>query len=204
MEWDAFLPHVLPSAQSCPDALAIDHVIKAARRFCEETLVWNYECEPILSAAQVKDYALQLGDGEELIRVMAATVAGRDVDILRGSSGRAAARQRRSTSFIYMASGQLSFSVNPVPGADGIEILTDIAVRPSLTCQEWPDDLAQHVDDIAHGAIATLCLLPRRDWSDNTLAMARGGLFERRIDSVKRDVERGYGRSKRPAVSSWM
>jgi hypothetical protein len=204
MEWDAFLPHVLPSARSCPDGLAIDHVIKAARMFCERTLAWSYACEPIFSAAQVGDYALQLGDGEELVRVLAATVAGREVDVLRGSAGRAAMRQRRSRGFIYMATGQLSFTVNPVPGADDIEIVTDIAVKPALAAQEWPDDLAQYIDDIAHGAIATLCLLPKCDWTDNNLAAAQGGLFEGRIDAVKRDVERGYGRSKRPAVSSWM
>lgn len=202
MEWEAFLPHVLPDAKGCPDDEAIAAVIKAAREFCRETLAWSYETSPILTGAGVKEYALQLGEGEDLVRLLNVSVGGCDYPVRRGAHARAIVRHARGDRIAYM-NGPLSFHLNPTPGADGVAIVTDIAVMPSLSARQWPDDLAEYLEFVARGAVARLCEADGEDWtSDKTATLARGE-FAQHMADVKREVERGYGRAPRPFVSSF-
>lgn len=203
MEWEAFLPHVLPDAKGCPDGEAVYAVIQAAREFCEKTLAWSFECDPILSGAGVKEYVLQLDAGQDLVRVLNVAVGGCDYDVMRGARARSMVRNGHGCKFAYM-NGPLSFFLHPTPGIDGIAIVTDIAVKPSLNAEEWPDDLAEYVSDVALGAVARLLNTQGEDWSNPGFGMTKLGEFQDRMNIVKREVERGYSRAARPAVSSWL
>lgn len=192
MKFEDFLPRVLPWASNCPESVALQHIVDAARMFCVRTLVWNYECDPIESAAGVDRYALQIGDGQELVRVMQVHVGPCGYAVRRGTTARSAVRRQCSSEFAFM-DGPLTLCLNPAPSADGAEIRADIAVKPSISAEEWPDDLEENIPDIAHGAIATLCLLPRQDWSNPSLATVQAALFEARMVDVSAKVQKGYG-----------
>lgn len=202
MEWEAFLPHVLPDAKGCPDGEAIAAVIKAAREFCRETLVWSYETDQILTGAGVKEYVLQMGDGHDLVRLLNITAGGCNYPVMRGATARAHIRGGTADRIAYM-NGPLSFHLHPTPGADGVAIIADVAVMPSLTCAEWPDDLAEFVEHVARGAVSRLCDAEGEDWSSPRTAQSARDEFVGLMNRAKRDVERGYGRARRPYVSSW-
>ena len=53
---------------------------------------------------------------------------------------------------------------------------------------------------IAHGAIATLCLLPRQEWTNPGLAATENMMFVERTNTVAYSVSRGYSLSRRSAV----
>jgi len=201
MTFDDFLPHVLPSVAGCPDLVARDHGIKAARIYCARTLVWNYSTNPIYAEAGIADYTLQIGDGQELVRVLRVEIDENEYSLPDGPHGRAAAR--RGVGNICVMKGAEDFTLSPAPQLDGATIITDIAVKPAFASTYWPDDFEQYVTDIASGAIASLCLIPRVEWSDAKLADTQQAIFLDRIGTVGMKVARGLGASKQDARVVW-
>lgn len=199
MIWDDFLEHILPSVGGCPDHLAIDHTIKAAREFCSKTLAWNFEAREIPSARDVRLYTLQLGEDQELVRVLRLTVNGTQYEVPTGFKGRA----RDLGGYTATMVGGNDFVLDPAPNQDGLAILTDLAVRPTLAASQWPDDLSEYLTDIVAGAIATLCVLPNKDWTDLQVAAVNRAIFQDRINTVGLVVSRGRGRSRQHSRGAW-
>lgn len=203
MQWDAFLPHVLPSVDQCTDGLALDHVVKAAREFCAQTRVWNFECDPILSVAGQPAYVCPLEPGQELVRVHAISVDGCDYGVGTGFRARRTDRAGSGERFARMSYGTREFVLHPAPKRDGQSIVLDVAVQPSLDAGEWPDDLAEFVADIAHGALASLLRMPRQPWTEKDASASENLLFQTRLMVVREDVNRGFTRSARANRSVW-
>ena len=201
MRFEDMLSHVLPSVTGCPDQLAIDHLVKAARIFCAKTLVWNYSTLAIESVAGQALYPLQLDDGQELVRLLGCEVNGRLYETPGGLTGRR--RQRAQESDTCVLINALEFQLEPAPGVAGDEIITDVAVKPTLTATEWPDELEESVSDIVHGAIASLCELPRVTWNDDKTALIQNARFADRINTVAFKVSKGFGRSRQGAAVQW-
>lgn len=201
MTFDDFLPHVLPSVPGCPNELALDHILKAARTFCARTLVWNFAAPTIIAQAGVSAYTLQLLPNQELVRVLLVEVDGEEYMLPSGPLGRQAARRNRG--YLCTMTGTQDFNLTPTPAVTGAKIITDIAVKPALTSTKWPDDFTEYVTDIAYGAIATLCLLPKLDWSDTKLAAEQAAMFNNRISVVAFKVSNGFGRARRGHSIAW-
>jgi hypothetical protein len=200
MIFEECLPRVLPFARGCPDDLALQHILDAARMFCARTLVWNYETRPIPAVAGIADYTLQIGDGQDLVRVLFLEVAGTDYAV---RSGTRSTQAEESESNVAMMRGAHDFTLRPAPSLDGQLIITGLAVKPSAVDTEWPDDLSDHVTDIAHGAVATLCEMPNVDWKDAATADRQQIRFNARIAAVASKVSKGMGRSRRHAAIGW-
>jgi hypothetical protein len=201
MEWADLLPSVLPSTPGCSDILAIDHIRKAAREFCARTLCWQYQANAITAQAEVATYTLQMGDGQELVKLLACEVNGTEYHVPNGAAGRRLARQGVSN-LCTMASGGQDFTLSPTPSA-GVSIVTDIAVKPSMTSATWLDDFAAHTEAVAAGAIASLCALPKKPWTDHGLAALQREMFENRIGTEQYRVFKGMGRSHSTASVEW-
>lgn len=185
------LTHVLPYVGGCPESVAVDHLVKAAREFCDRTRVWNYACDPILAEAGKSRYTLQFDAGTELVKVFSITVSDADYPVVPSHRGRPMARLGMGN--FATISGPQDFQLSPAPG-EGEPIVADIAVKPTLTNPaDWPDDLAPYVDDIAHGAVATLSLIPRQEWTDIDAAAQHRAMFTDRIYTVSKLLWRGYG-----------
>lgn len=202
MKWDDMLSHVLPSAIGCPEPLALDHLLKAARRFCAETCVWNYETVPVLTEAGIKRYTLQIGEGQNLVRLLAVEVNGQEYHVPPGPTGRA--MQRRATGYTAVVEGANDLSLDPAPHLTGLSLVTEIAVKPALTNPaDWPDDLEAHVTAIADGALGTLLRLPKKDWTDTQGSNDAEARFRDRIGTVAFQVTKGLGRSRHGATVRW-
>lgn len=201
MTFDDFLSHVLPYVDGCPDVTAVDFVRKAAREFCSRTLVWNYEATPIVAQIGIQNYTLQLAPDRELVRLLRLDVDRTQYTVPNATDGRAA--QRRGWSNVAVMQGPQDFTITPAPSVEGQQIYTDLAVRPKLDSNYWPDDLGEHVTDIAHGAIAMLCLVPRKEWTDSGTAATQGAQFEDRMNVVGLKVSRARGASRPRSNVGW-
>lgn len=196
-----FLTHVLPSVAGCPDQVALDHIIKAARIYCARTLCLSYETAPTLTVAGQSIYPIDLDQSQERVKLLKAWVDGIDTPVFDAMNGRNLARRQSPRSFVYMDTA-LDLVVYPTPTVNGIQVITQLAVKPAMSATYWPDELAESVTDIAHGAIATLCLLPRQEWSNTALAGEEQGMFMQRMGTVGFNVSRGYSTTaKRGRVS---
>lgn len=202
MKWDDMLSHVLPSAVGCPEPLALDHLLKAARRYCAETCVWNYETVPILTEAGVKRYTLQIGEGQSLVRLLTVEVNEQEYTVPPGPRGRT--MQRRGTGYTAVIEGANDFVLDPAPHLSGKNIITEIAVKPAMTNPaDWPDDLEAHVTALADGALSTLLRLSKKDWTDAKEAADAEARFKDRIGTVAFQVTKGLGRSRHGATVRW-
>lgn len=199
--WESLLNRVIPSAHGCPDTLAIDHLIQAARVFASRTLVWQYDATPIPAKAGIADYTVQIGDEQELVRILDCQVDGRTFSTPALAVGRRLVRQ--GVGNICATTGPHDFTLSPAPNMDGQLINMFIAVRPTLTSSGWPQDLDEHLIDIVTGALSTLLAMPRVEWRDPEQAATSAMEFQRRIGVVQMKVQRGYGRSRQGATVQW-
>lgn len=196
MTWDEFVPRVLPWTSGCPDQVVVQHVVQAARDFCERTSVWTVISDPLLTSVGLALYPLDLDEQQERVKLIDAWVDNRRTKVVDSRLGRALAR-RGCGSFLYLE-GPLDIAVYPAPTADGKEVVVQMAVKPTLAADEWPDDLAEYVLDISYGAISTLSRLPKKEWTDRQQAADYRLEFENRVSSVAIKAAQGFtGRNPR-------
>lgn len=201
MNWDEFLPHVLPSVVGCPEGLAISHVINAARTFCEGTHALQVELTLPTVAGQAV-YSLGLPDGQERCRTLNVNVDGRDYAVASRTTGRRLARASRGR--VATDLGPAALSIDPVPSFSDEPILVELATKPVPGAEECPDDLGPYLTDIAAGAIASLCALPKQDWTDPATTVLQQSIFSDRIATVGHQVSQGHGRSRQtPAITMY-
>jgi hypothetical protein len=193
VKWAEFMPHVLPFVPSCPEQLAIDHVIEAARTFCTRTKAWSVEPDVLLTTAGIDTYPLALEDETERVQLMGAWLDGHALGILSAQRGRALRATRyQGCSRTAQLDGTQDVRITPAPDRGDLELVLDIAVRPTINATEWPDDLAEHVKAIATGAIGTLAWIPKQPFSDRQVATDYTQMFAGRCQSVMLDVARNY------------
>jgi hypothetical protein len=191
MTFDEFLPKVLPYVPGCPTEMALDHIIEAARTFCAKTLVWNYEATPVYTVAGQSLYGLDLDDGTERVKLRGAWLDGSEITTVDALKARNLVRGGRGGLFAWI-DGNYDLYLNPTPTVGGQKLVVEVAVKPSIAATEWPDDLSEYVSDIAKGAIATLCLIPKTEWTDPQTAQSQGAMFAARVGSVGYAVSQGY------------
>jgi hypothetical protein len=193
VDLDAFLPLILPYVPGCPDATAKDHAIKAGRIFCSKTRCWAYETAIVLTQPGVTTYALDIDDGEmERVRLLSASIDGRPLTVLDARDGRSLAREGGySCDSVWLDNGT-DVGFLPAPTVGGAKLVLQIAVKPALTATEWPDELAEYLDDVAHGAISSLTAMPRVAWRDTDTAQYHEARFRERIAAVGFNSTFGY------------
>lgn len=204
MKYAEFLPRILPYCKGCPDELAIEHIVDAAREFCSGTLAWNYQAPTIKSTKSLANYTLQFPAGEELVRLLLCEVDGAEYKVPKGTTGRQLSRDAHGN--ICTLSSTRDFLLSPAPHADNLAIITEIAVKPALGStgeDEWPQDLTEHVTDIVHGALATLLALPKMLWRDPAESVNRALKFQGRKGIVAMRVAKGFGHSRQGAKTTW-
>lgn len=188
--------HVAPYVPGCPDAVILDHVIKAARVFCSATSIWNYETEPVYTAPGQVLYDLDMDSDQELVRILSAFFGSSTIEFVNTFEGRDSARQQSGGSYVWIEGDELG--IHPTPSVGGTGIVLGLVVKPSLAAIEWPDQFATYVDDLAHGAIATLCLMPKVEWHDPQTASVQAQMFQSRISVTGHKVTRGFGTRRYP------
>ncbi len=190
MTFDDFLPHVIPYVPGCPELVALEHIKRAAREFCERTELWQVDTQPLLTSPGLATYPLDLDDEQERVKLRRVWVDGHEYRVVDSMLGHALTRRGYGT-FAYLE-GPLDLMLFPVPTADALEITTQMVVKPSLAAEDWPDDFAEYVHDISHGAIATLARLPKSTWADRQLAIDERAQFEDRIQTVGFKVSQSF------------
>jgi hypothetical protein len=196
MDWDEALVHVMPNVPGCPESVALDHIIKAARIFAAKSSVWRRVTHPVKTVANRRTYAMDINKPfEELVKIKEAAIGTDQYDVLDAISG--AARQRRESSqrFVYVPSGREDIIINPAPSLTGDEIVLTLVLKPGLSAPTVPEELEDFIEDISHGAIASLCSLPMKTapWADDKQATLHASIFTKRIGAAASLVSGGYG-----------
>lgn len=197
---ESALPHVLPSVNGAPASMALLNLREAAREFCRRTLIWQEELAPVLTLVDVANYELPLPEKGALVKLLAYSYDGRDSLLATPAQGRGLALHGCGADVLW-TDDLLTFNVNPVPKTAGKPIRVTVALQPAETSLEVPAFvLSQHVEAIAAGAIARIAALPAQNFSNDVVANAKGGQFERAVSREAMKVARGHGRTRTRAV----
>lgn len=178
-------PWVLPHVQGCPEPLMEHHIREAARRYFRESSAWVWMDEGQTTTKGQREYEIETGvAGADVVRVDTLWL---DEQVLPPT------KVGRDGFYVKQPGNIIELSVDPV---DGQWLKMRLILMPSRTAVNVPDEVMEPaISAIAHGAIATLMLLPGVAWADAGLASYHAGEFmsaiaEARLVSVKERVDR--------------
>lgn len=173
---DGLSPWVLPSVPGCPDPTLEHHMRAAVQRLCILSGVWLVLDDGQPTQAGVRDYEAEPPvSGAQVLRVRDAWLDG--VLLTPASSSIFSRQGGAARSYTQMeGAGQIRLGGDPV---DGQLLQMRLVLTPAPTAVAIPDDLiARHAQAIAHGALASLMLLPGQAWSNPQLAAFHLQSFE--------------------------
>lgn len=189
--WETFYPYIQPHVAGCPEIVIDQHLLEAATDFCERSEVWRYELETLQTYAGVGYYYLDMPTASAVENVLDFYVDGslatRVTDLyLRDNPNMSNARP---THFSYHQDGQVRFYPTPDAsyGFSGTCVL-----KPSSTASGVEDFIYEsHRRTIVCGALATLMIIPGKEWSNPELSTYHAAKFYKATDDAKgRDVRR--------------
>lgn len=200
MEWEDALKHVLPYTPGAPQSIVVDHLRKAARIFAAKSGVWTRESAVMRTVANRRTYPLDISKpDEELVRIKDVSIGTEPFDVLDDISGRAGVRRESSKRFLYVPVGREDVIVNPAPNVPNEAINITLVLKPGVDAPSVPAELEDFMEDISHGAIASLCSLPEKTapWADDKQVTLHATIFAKRISSAMMQASAGYGGRKR-------
>lgn len=188
---------VLPFVRGCPDPTMLHHVRQAAMVFCEKTLVWRVQLDPITSQANVASYPMVLPTDAALVKLLAFMVNGAEGHLVTDDRAREQALHGH-TQDVAWTDDRATLRVLPVPTDGATEYVLTAALKPSQFATTITDSIAEHhAQDIANGALAELYDMDDVPWSNPNKAKARREVFRDRIATVARQVSKSYSRASR-------
>lgn len=184
--WNQFFPDVMVHVSGCPNPVAQQALLRAARDFCTQTRAWVETLDQILIVQGTAEYDLPLDSGAELVRLEDwADVSGTRVKLT--SQNRALFH---CESAVYTVTGR-SVVVSPEPQGAGTLTLR-AALMPSNSAAGVPDDIfGQYVELIALGAVSRLQKQPGKPYTDPGAAMSNQDEYQRQVESLKIRLWRG-------------
>lgn len=201
--WAEFYDTLLPDVPGCNPAMANVALRHAAREFCERTRAWDEWRGPQLTVATSIQYDFDISAGEEVVKLLGATLAGCDLDVLSVNDLPNNWQTYPGCTRGILTQDLRSFYVIPQREA-GIEIRTRIALKPSNKATGVTDTLlAQYLEVICLGARARLHASIKKPYTDQLAAASCRADFELRMAKVARAVEKSFSRVPRRVVPNF-
>ena len=195
--WANFMDHLLPDVPGCVPAMAVIALRHAAREFCERTKVWDVWLDPQSTCADAVEYDFEIDRTQEVVKLLQATLAGAPLAILSVNDLPADWNEGGHCPRGIFTQDRRTFNLLPKM-ADGLEIRTRVALKPSMTATGVEDSIfSQYAEDICTGAKARLMFSPKKPYTDNALALLHRDTFGGRCDAVARQVEKSFSRTPR-------
>lgn len=169
------LPLVAPYVAGAPEEVLRQGVRHAGREFCLLTEVWREDLDAVDSATGVEEYALTPAYDADFARIRSVTVDGIPWDY-------------------RFDMGLSTLTLHPAPGQDDLPIVASVTYTPREALEAYPAWLLGRYDQaIADGAIAYLCGMARKPWSDSAEANRRYTQYRGAIAGAKLERVRGNG-----------
>jgi hypothetical protein len=198
-EWGEFYRLIQPHLPGCPEIVMDNHLRDAASDLCERAEVWRYRSAAFNTQSGVSDYFVDIPGSSLLENIASLHVDGRLLK--RTSDLYFEQNPTRSNSFplLYSVFEDQLVRFFPTPDA-AYEVRTTVVLKPSLTSTGVPTFIFEtHAQTIACGAIASLCMIPGKEWTNVEAASYYKTKFAREVDDAKgRDFRRSNMRVRGP------
>lgn len=196
MKHEDLLPYFATDVLGCPEPTMLQNVALAAEEFFRRTLMWQATLDPIRIRTGPQLYDLDFDANTELAKLLTASTSDdRDLNLVERSRAGRLLRSGCGGWFAYIENRQ-TVGTSDMGGANGRFINLDVALKPPITATEFPDEFAEHANDIALCASYRTLMMPRQAWSDMGLAGAKKTLFDDRVQTVTLQQAKSFSRAK--------
>ena len=199
--YEDFLTEVMPYVRDCPEFVAVNALRNAMIEFCDKSMLWQYEVDPIDTVAGTTEYTLALPNGTGLARIMDLFYNGHRllpksetelaklyVDDWRSQEGEPSYYTQRWPNVVILC---------PAPSTsiqNGLDLL--VALRPTRASIAVDDFLFERwAEEIAFGARARLMAISGQPYTDQVQASYYRAKFDAVIGKAKIELNRGLTRA---------
>lgn len=188
--WNDFISLVAVDVPGCPPLVMREALKESVASFCDQTACWSEDLDPISLAEGVRDYDLLPSTGARVLVLQAVKYKGlpllpftdqdMDVDLktwLTSPSG------SPSTYQLVQDDGAQMLRLFPTPSADEEDALdVRVTLKPASDAETLPEWFYEEWRSVlASGALAILCAVPAKAWSNSELAVYHRRLFHQGI-----------------------
>ena len=213
---DLFLNEVMPDVPSCPSAIVVNAIRNAAIEFCQKSLVWRQELDPV-NVYQGQDvYDLDgMPGGSVIERILTLYYLGRkltpqgmdalDAKRKLAAVSKAASVSGNPTDLTYVPPVVTEYGQNSptqvvlygMPDGNFIGgLVMNCVLMPARTSLGIDSSVTdRYLDGIVQGAKARLMLIPKKPWSDAALAAYHKGEAHKILSNAKAEAAQGFGRA---------
>jgi len=199
--YEEFLTEVMPYVRECPEIVAVNALRNAMIEFCDKSMLWQYEVDPIDVVAGTTEYTLALPPGTGIARIMdlfhnghrlqprsETELASLYVDDWRSQQGEPCYYTQRWPNVVILC---------PAPSTSilsGLDLI--VALRPTRAGIAVDDFLFERwAEEIAFGARARIMAISGQPYTDQVQASYYRAQFESAIGKAKIELNRGLTRA---------
>lgn len=178
--WSEFLSDARLHLPDCPEPVIEHHLRKAAIELCARSKRLRVGLPAFSTEAETAAYVLDPGEGLGIVEIITASVDGDPIDpaIESEIASISGWQDETGTPDQYFMIDDATVRLWKTPDA-AYSVKIAVAVKPSLDAtgvETWFAD--RYRNSIVSGALALLMAIPEKRWSNPTLALYHGGLFE--------------------------
>lgn len=194
--WSDFYDLLLPDLPGCPVTAADSALRQSAIAFCEQSLAWQTEHQPVFVTAGIAEHAFSQPAGSVVHAITHAVLDGEEIEPFAGEKNIVIRSWRRQTGKPrYILGGPSSLTLVPAPDTNGVLAMT-VALKPSAASTGIDDALFnEYRETIIHGAMARLMLSPKKPYTDIQLAAYHQQQFIIKTAAAGVRVARSYARA---------
>ena len=198
-----FYPYVLPYVPTCPVMVVDHHTLLAAIEFCRRTSCWQKTLDAVTTNGVDNLLEMDRDTGQQIIKVKAVSVGGVNWPLVDSSAGLLMVRSGSQQSFCFTQDNR-TLQIYPLQ-VSGVAVQVDAVLAPSRTATAIDDVIGNdYLQDIAHGAIASIQRLPGQAFTDPNSAASEYAIFSGRISATASKVARGFTAQKMRSHASYI
>lgn len=202
MLWRDFEPYVMPFVQGCPVPVLEHHARLTAIDFCRKTACMAVTLDPEQTDGFTLDVQPLADTGLQILRMLSVTLDGHAMPLVSTSHGLELVAHGYGNEFAFARDGA-TIAINPLQDA-GVQVVVHAVLGPSFASKTVPDALLAHVQDIAHGAIASIQMVPGQTFTAPDFAAAQRDMYQRRVSTVAASVSRGRTPAKMRSRTTYL
>lgn len=191
MQWADFGPYVDPYVIGCPEPVLVHHARLAAIDFARRTQCWKVMLEPVMANGSDTYIEVEKDPYTDISRCLIVNVGGENWPTVDAHDGYTRLLQNgNAQTFAFLDTDSDVLHVSPPqPKNTRVEIMA--ALVPSLNSPELAKPLEQYAQDISHGIIARIMLIPTQTFTNPKDAAVHQALFNGRITTIASKISLG-------------
>ena len=190
---DVFYPLILAEAPGCPLMTVKTMINRAAAEFCDKSLAWQSDLDPIPLVSNVSEYALTLPADSQLVVIREGEIKlnGKRLTAIHTPEAIDPAVTGTPSHYAQRTFTEVLLYPKPVD-VSGLLLTVRAVLKPTLTAATLPDVIAnRYYEAITEGAKAFLKRMPNQPWSDPAGAATAYQLFGIKTAEARISAEMG-------------